>query len=243
MFLGDPKQQVLTDPQSLNSYSYANDNPINRSDPSGKCAEDGCAVETLATIGFMAGVTSQYVGDFLQNRDNGVTGLAALLPRSLPSQYLTAGVTGSAATVAGAYSLTAGALISAAGYAADRQLSGKPFDPLGTMTVGALSRVGGGFFEWGVGKVPASLMLKKDIVGNTFDTSLQIILQRSLNGAGAGRSQSVPAVIMQNGTTYFRSSTGVFSSSPTAGAYGSQGSVYTSFVAPNAHSACGTLCK
>jgi len=24
VFLGDPKQQVLTDPQSLNSYSYAN---------------------------------------------------------------------------------------------------------------------------------------------------------------------------------------------------------------------------
>src|SRR5713226_5626799 len=28
VFLGDPKQQVLTDPQSLNSYSYGNDNPI-----------------------------------------------------------------------------------------------------------------------------------------------------------------------------------------------------------------------
>jgi hypothetical protein len=28
VFLGDQKQQVLTDPQSLNSYSYANDNPV-----------------------------------------------------------------------------------------------------------------------------------------------------------------------------------------------------------------------
>jgi RHS repeat-associated protein len=36
VFLGDPKSQVLTDPQSLNSYSYANDNPIVKSDPSGK---------------------------------------------------------------------------------------------------------------------------------------------------------------------------------------------------------------
>jgi RHS repeat-associated protein len=35
IFLGDPRQQTLTDPQSLNSYSYANDNPITRSDPSG----------------------------------------------------------------------------------------------------------------------------------------------------------------------------------------------------------------
>jgi RHS repeat-associated protein len=35
VFLGDPKQQVLTDPQTLNSYSYANGNPITKSDPSG----------------------------------------------------------------------------------------------------------------------------------------------------------------------------------------------------------------
>jgi RHS repeat-associated protein len=36
VFLGDPKQQMLTDPQSLNSYSYANGNPIKQSDPSGR---------------------------------------------------------------------------------------------------------------------------------------------------------------------------------------------------------------
>jgi RHS repeat-associated protein len=38
VFLGDPSLQNLTDPQSLNSYSYANDNPINKSDPSGNFA-------------------------------------------------------------------------------------------------------------------------------------------------------------------------------------------------------------
>jgi RHS repeat-associated protein len=27
VFIADPKQQVLTDPQRLNSYSYGNDNP------------------------------------------------------------------------------------------------------------------------------------------------------------------------------------------------------------------------
>src|SRR5215468_7861850 len=41
VFLGDPRQQNLTDPQTLNSYSYALDNPISKSDPSGKCIEDG----------------------------------------------------------------------------------------------------------------------------------------------------------------------------------------------------------
>src|SRR6266478_5599755 len=36
VFWGDPKSQMLTDPQSLNSYSYAGDNPITRSDPTGR---------------------------------------------------------------------------------------------------------------------------------------------------------------------------------------------------------------
>jgi RHS repeat-associated protein len=35
-FLGDPKSQVLTNPQSLNSYNYANGNPITNKDPEGK---------------------------------------------------------------------------------------------------------------------------------------------------------------------------------------------------------------
>jgi RHS repeat-associated protein len=44
VFLGDPKSQVLTDPQSLNSYSYASDNPIVKSDPNGKqVCEAACA--------------------------------------------------------------------------------------------------------------------------------------------------------------------------------------------------------
>src|SRR5262249_46789507 len=36
IFLADPKAQLLADPQSLNSYSYSDDNPITKSDPSGK---------------------------------------------------------------------------------------------------------------------------------------------------------------------------------------------------------------
>jgi RHS repeat-associated protein len=36
VFLGDPKQQKLSDPESLDSYSYANDNPITKSDPTGR---------------------------------------------------------------------------------------------------------------------------------------------------------------------------------------------------------------
>ncbi len=35
LFLGIPKLQILTDPQSLNAYSYSQDNPIIKEDPTG----------------------------------------------------------------------------------------------------------------------------------------------------------------------------------------------------------------
>jgi RHS repeat-associated protein len=50
IFLGDPNQQNLSDPQSLNSYSYSEDNPIVKSDPNGKCIEDACVGETIAAV-------------------------------------------------------------------------------------------------------------------------------------------------------------------------------------------------
>src|SRR6266436_658671 len=65
VFLGDPRQQVLTDPQQLNSYSYANDNPITKSDPTGRIA----GVDDLIAFGVggavnvgLYGVTSAMTG-------------------------------------------------------------------------------------------------------------------------------------------------------------------------------------
>jgi RHS repeat-associated protein len=37
VYWGAPKKQDLQNPQNLNSYSYAVDNPITTSDPTGKC--------------------------------------------------------------------------------------------------------------------------------------------------------------------------------------------------------------
>jgi RHS repeat-associated protein len=48
MFLGT--QQNLTDPQSLNSYSYANDNPVNKSDPNGLATVSGTSKQILAQL-------------------------------------------------------------------------------------------------------------------------------------------------------------------------------------------------
>src|SRR5215470_11432380 len=46
VFWGDPTQQNLTNPQSLNSYSYGNDNPITNKDPDGRLG-----TEALSAIG------------------------------------------------------------------------------------------------------------------------------------------------------------------------------------------------
>jgi RHS repeat-associated protein len=58
VFLGDPKGQNLQNPQSLNSYSYANDNPITGKDPTGKQQDlvgadpRVAAIVALATLAF-----------------------------------------------------------------------------------------------------------------------------------------------------------------------------------------------
>jgi RHS repeat-associated protein len=54
----DPVTPSAGDPFSFNRYGYANNNPINHTDPDGRCVEDACIVEGGVTIG--AGVV--YVG-------------------------------------------------------------------------------------------------------------------------------------------------------------------------------------
>ena len=60
MFLGDPKSQSLNDPQSLNSYSYANDNPIVKSDPNGKSIALAPVMYGLGDLGLAS--TVEYWG-------------------------------------------------------------------------------------------------------------------------------------------------------------------------------------
>jgi RHS repeat-associated protein len=50
VFWGDPKDQNLRNPQSLNTYSYANDNPITNKDPQGNAVPFVIPVAILAAI-------------------------------------------------------------------------------------------------------------------------------------------------------------------------------------------------
>jgi RHS repeat-associated protein len=56
VFLGNPNQQSLQDPQSLNTYSYSDDNPINKSDPNGKWYVDLGVMGTANGVSASAGI-------------------------------------------------------------------------------------------------------------------------------------------------------------------------------------------
>src|SRR5882672_636875 len=62
VFLGDPSQQMLTDPQSLNSYSYANDNPTTKSDPTGRTYLELSAAGTFQGWSGSIGVRADLYG-------------------------------------------------------------------------------------------------------------------------------------------------------------------------------------
>lgn len=85
VFLGIPNQQNISDPQSLNSYSYAGNNPVIKSDPTGKCFEPvSFAFCALAAYGIgQAGhdigeayIMNQHPDVFSQTQRNEATGRA-----------------------------------------------------------------------------------------------------------------------------------------------------------------------
>jgi len=59
VFWGEPKQQNLGDPQSLGSYSYAKDNPISNSDPTGLYAVEYS--RPVQTSGYLSNFNHAFV--------------------------------------------------------------------------------------------------------------------------------------------------------------------------------------
>ncbi len=77
VFLSDPKQQVLTDPQSLNSYSYADDDPIVKKDPSGRDAYTASfSIGSEAGIGGFGGGTMSISVSYVRDPRTGQTWIA-----------------------------------------------------------------------------------------------------------------------------------------------------------------------
>jgi RHS repeat-associated protein len=101
VFWGNPKGQNLMGPQSLNAYAYAEDNPITKSDSTGKCVGPLAA----ACLGAGAGMVGQFGYDVYNNVQSGGWG-NALSHFSSREVYLTRA--GQGASIALAAEMTGG---------------------------------------------------------------------------------------------------------------------------------------
>jgi RHS repeat-associated protein len=107
MFTGDPRQQNLIDPQSLNSYSYAGNNPVKNSDPSGKCGP-ATPICIAAAGGYTAGFLYAYGTDIYSHLNSGDSFYNSFFPSGnrvdsylnagLKSAFVAVGATGAALT-------------------------------------------------------------------------------------------------------------------------------------------------
>ena len=78
VFLGSPAKQNLANPQSLNSYSYANDNPINLSDPNGLAATVAQKIQVLqAQVKILQGIVSLYQSGSTQQANTALSSYQA----------------------------------------------------------------------------------------------------------------------------------------------------------------------
>jgi len=190
--------QNLTDPQSLNSYSYSEGNPIVRSDPTGRqyagtADEMSPMLETLGGIGLIG--TSEFWGPVA---GAGVVALGiGTAAYDLYHNY-TSGTPGS---------YQAYQEVSGQGYNTDPNITPRPpRGPWGTLAwTSVITAVGIGAFN--------------DYVSPLLQPGNGLQPLRWPNGSnspftGSGPVVTLPSMVIQGGTSYYRNSSGLLSTSP-----------------------------
>ena len=76
-----------TSTQSLNRYTYVQNNPVLYADPSGKVAPIVVAIAGAAVFGAIAGAAGQYWSDYQANTAAGKTGMDRYRPSSSVATY------------------------------------------------------------------------------------------------------------------------------------------------------------
>jgi RHS repeat-associated protein len=243
LFWATPKQQNIIDPQSLNSYSYSEDNPITKEDPSGKCVEDGCFLELegIGTVsGFGVGVISQGVQDIQNGHFSGLGAYASSGGKGavVGASTVAAAYLGAGAAVVG---LTAG--VSGAAYDILQNMVANKQNNWGDIGVNnGITALTGGLLDGYVPKVPGVVPnlfdeafftgshMTNSIYQNIIDLGAHSVFTSGasffgsyvvknnttyMQTSGGGlQSTSLPATISQGGATYYRNSSGLLSTSP-----------------------------
>jgi RHS repeat-associated protein len=247
VFLSTPSQQNIQDPQSLNAYSYSEDNPITREDPWGKYSEiDG----GMTDFGFSGQIGIQYtLSPLVVNLTDaggggygfGVMPFSYSAPAGPVPQYQNPITTygGDAALIIGAenqtniesYSeghvnvqnrSTDSQSIVATGFGADayvrEQISipliGSPFCVFCTVPTTGLKLASASNFSTPnyVAKSPSIYYSNSPQTTTISAYGSQTSARSNVPIAGGG--SGLPATVNQGGTSYYRNSSGLLSTSP-----------------------------
>jgi RHS repeat-associated protein len=204
VFLGTPSQQNLQDPQSLNSYSYSEDNPILRSDPNGRNAFTLGAQATFWNGTVSAGLNiDQYGIDYYYGfgaaagAEVGIN--AGMTTDNLAHQYsVTSSIFGETGDVWGG-----GASWNNTSYPYSKKAEDNSVSMYGGFGVGDAAGVrgvvSGPIITWGSNPANQS---------SEFYTGPTTISAYTPPTS----SWSLPATVTTGGTTYFRNSSGLLSS-------------------------------
>jgi RHS repeat-associated protein len=171
VFWGNPKKQDLTDPQSLNSYSYGNDNPINKSDPNGLSVKTGMQ-------GLLASLAATLTAISVQLTLMSVQGSSSLIPSPQQVQAFARTEANPGAIVSGAKSYVSNTISSLKTIGQSDQGDYILGQRLGDMLqLLILGRAGLGALESSAAKVPQVLLNKA--AGDAFRDSVAATLRQA----------------------------------------------------------------
>jgi RHS repeat-associated protein len=227
VFLGDPRQQQLTDPQTLNSYSYANDNPITNSDPLGKFVELSGSLVAPGRA-WSAGIRFDANGiDYFFSGGTGI-GLEAGFEAMWAPGVALPHRTQAAVTANGTYADGFGGRISQNIWTYDPQT--KKTVPNGDPTLGLVLGAGSGasvqlegsgpipFLVWNPPASPSVGTLNFSTSVSNYGSASQYVVRNNTTyvrtSSGGLSATSLPATVTQGGTTYYRNSSGLLSATP-----------------------------
>jgi len=234
-------KQDLLNPQSQNSYSYGNGSPIVNEDPSGKCSGSLFLVCVGGAMGAAYGMAWQVTYD---NSAGTVSSVSQYMKSELKGGLAGASVGASLSYIGPVGTLdlygyyeTYNNLTSVyeqfvknpGGYTSSQQNT-----TLGLTALDSYSRIIGPF-------TPMPARAGYDATYSILGGLIQLLQRLQSTSKSTAPTNTNPAQSSRASTNWM--SGPIQTPLPSSSGYGSAGSVYTNYIAPNTHTACGNLCK